>query len=81
MGMEWIRRTTSEIYGTSICLRKATNQSLSGSSFHLNADPDPAFYFNADLDPDPAHHRGDANLRPLAYKPSFERPRPSAAQF
>ncbi len=47
---------------------------------HFNADPDPAFHFNADpdlvfhvnvdpdLDPDP--HQGDANLRPLVYRPS-----------
>jgi hypothetical protein len=37
-------------------------------AFHFNADPDPAFHFNAD--PDPAPHEGDANLRPLAYRPS-----------
>ncbi len=37
-------------------------------AFHFNAHPDPAFHFNAD--PDPAPHEGDANLRPLAYRPS-----------
>jgi hypothetical protein len=49
---------------------------------HLNADPDQAFHsiadpdtsFNFNADPDPAPHKGDANLRPLAYRhsrPSF----------
>jgi hypothetical protein len=33
---------------------------------HFNADLDTAFHFNADPDP----HEGDANLRPLAYRPS-----------
>ncbi len=49
-----------------------------GLVFHFNADSDPAFHFNADpdlafhfnADPDPAAHQGDANLRPLAYRPS-----------
>jgi hypothetical protein len=45
-------------------------------AFHFNADPDPAFHFNADPDPvfyfylDPDPHKGDANLQPLAYRPS-----------
>jgi hypothetical protein len=34
-------------------------------AFYFNADPDPAFHFN----PDPAPHEGDANLRPLVYRP------------
>jgi hypothetical protein len=37
-------------------------------AFHFNADPDPALHLNAD--PDPATHQGDANLRPLVYRPS-----------
>ncbi len=40
------------------------------SAFHFNADPHPAFHFNAYQDLDPAPNQGDANLRPLAYKPS-----------
>ncbi len=51
-------------------------------SHHLNVDPDPAFHFNPD--PDPVPHQGDANLRPLVYRPTtvyvglhFEPPRPS----
>ncbi len=47
-------------------------------AFYFNADPDPASHFNPDPDPainlnavpDPAPHQGDANLRPLAYRPS-----------
>jgi hypothetical protein len=35
---------------------------------HFNVDPDPAFHFSADLDLAP--HQGDANLRPLACRPS-----------
>jgi hypothetical protein len=35
---------------------------------HFNVDPDPAFHFNAD--PDPAPHENEANLRPLATRPS-----------
>jgi hypothetical protein len=38
--------------------------------FHLNADPDPAYHFNMDPNADPASHQGDANLRPLSYRPS-----------
>jgi hypothetical protein len=45
-------------------------------AFHLYVDPDPdqAFHFNVDPDPDPAPHQGDANLRPLAYRPFRTRP-------
>ncbi len=41
-------------------------------AFCFNADPDPAFHFIVDPNPypDPAPHQGDANLRPLAYRPS-----------
>ncbi len=43
---------------------------------HLNADPDPIYYFARDLDPtfqfnadpDPAPHERDENLRPLAHR-------------
>jgi hypothetical protein len=40
--------------------------------FHLNADldMDATFHFNADLLPDPAPHQSDANLQPLAFRPS-----------
>jgi hypothetical protein len=37
-------------------------------TFPFNADQDPAFPFNAGPEPDP--HQGDANLRPLTYRPS-----------
>jgi hypothetical protein len=43
---------------------------------HFIADPYPAFKFNADPDPalqfnaDPIPYQGDANLRPLVYRPS-----------
>jgi hypothetical protein len=46
---------------------------------HFNADPDPAFHFNADPDPDPAFHfnadpdpvphRCDRNLHTLVNRP------------
>ncbi len=47
-------------------------------AFYFNAYPDPASHFNADTDqtfklnadPDPAPYQGDANLRPLANRPS-----------
>jgi hypothetical protein len=43
-------------------------------SAHLNANPDPSFYFDAapelDLVLDPVPHQSDANLRPLVYRPS-----------
>ncbi len=55
-----------------ICLSQgcgyASLECGSGSSLHLNADPDPAFHFTAD--PEPALHQSDANLRPLVYRPS-----------
>jgi hypothetical protein len=47
---------------------------------HFNAEPDPAFFFNAasdpdpafhlNADPDPAPHQSYQNLRPLVYRPS-----------
>ncbi len=37
-------------------------------SFHFGADPDPNFQFDVDLDLAP--HRSDANLHPLARRPS-----------
>jgi hypothetical protein len=56
---------------------------------NFNANPEPAFYFNAD--PDPAPKQSDTNLRPLVFIPSkapfeppslhCERPRPSTAPF
>ncbi len=36
-------------------------------AFHFNADPDPAFQFNAV--PDTVPHHSDASLRPLVYIP------------
>ncbi len=51
-------------------------------SADLEPDPDPAFYFIADLaadpvfdfnsdpDPYPVPNQGDVNLQPLAYRPS-----------
>jgi len=48
---------------------------------HFNAEPDPAFHydadsdlallFNEDPDPDPVPHQSNANLRPLVYRPSI----------
>ncbi len=43
-------------------------------AFYLNADPDPhpALHFNANADPDrdPAPLQNDGNLQPLDYRPS-----------
>jgi hypothetical protein len=43
----------------------------SDPAFHFNAESHPAFNFIANPDPDPAPNQGDANLRPLAYRPSM----------
>jgi len=41
------------------------------SAPHLfNADPDPAFHFNAEPDPDPAPHQYDPNLPQFSHRPS-----------
>jgi hypothetical protein len=58
-------------------------------AFYFNADPYPASHFNADPDPainlnavpDPAPHQGDANLRPLAYRPSMPLFKPPPPPF
>jgi hypothetical protein len=39
-------------------------------AFQLEANPDLTFHFDANPDPDPAPHKGDANLRPLALRSS-----------
>jgi hypothetical protein len=47
--------------------------SMVADPHHINADPDPSFYFNADsdpafhfnADPDPAPLQSDGNLRPM----------------
>ncbi len=48
-------------------------------SFHLDAVQDRTFsllfgfrlgFIHLEADPDPAHHQSNANLRPLAYRPS-----------
>ncbi len=50
-------------------------------TFHLDKDPNPTIHFDADSDAashqsnanpasDPAPYQSDANLRPLAYRPS-----------
>ncbi len=55
---------------------------LGDDPHNFNADPDPAFHFNADPDPDPAFHfnadpdldlvphQSDGNLQTLEYRPS-----------
>ncbi len=60
-----VRATLKEIRICTVFLTSVVNP-------HLDADPGPAFHFNADLDPSFAHHRSTANVQLLAFRPSLQ---------